>query len=316
MNKIHEYLNTCARNYYNGESTVSDEVFDQLSEASGFDSLGAKQHEHLEKHLFPMYSLQKIYEDEGRESPLRGYKHIVTSPKIDGAALSLLYINGVLVRALTRGDGIEGTIVTDKFLDSKFVPQTINLDGIVQITGEVAAPKYIENARNYAAGALNLKDASEFKTRAVTFFAYGVQPQIMPNWPADMVALSKLGFNTIKDPDIGNIYPCDGIVFRLSDNAEFYAAGYTSKFPKGAYALKERGVAVETTLLDVEWQVGKSGKVTPVAILESVMVGDAEVSRATLNNIAFIRALGLAIGDRVGIVRAGEIIPQVTHKIE
>jgi DNA ligase (NAD+) len=131
-----------------------------------------------------------------------------------------------------------------------------------------------------------------------------------------MQFLKSEGFNTVKDAEIHNIYPCDGIVHRINNNEDFYDLGYTSKHPRGAYALKERGVAVETTLLNVEWQVGKSGKVTPVAILAPIMVGDAEVSRATLNNIAFIRALDLHIGDTVGIVRAGEIIPQVTHKVE
>ncbi len=316
MNKLHQYLNKCSREYYSGQPSISDEVFDALAVSAGYNSVGAKQHTHIEKHLYPMYSLQKFYEDEGKQTPLQGYV-LDRSPKLDGAALSLLYIDGVFTRALTRGDGIEGTIVTDKFLDSKFIPQEIPLPGIVQITGEIAAPKYIENARNYAAGSLNLKDASEFKTRAVTFFAYGVENDNPGGtFSSNMQTLSGIGFNTVKDPDIHNIYPCDGIVFRINDTKEFLSLGYTSKHPRGAYALKERGVAVETTLLSVEWQVGKSGKVTPVAILSPVMVGDAMVSRATLNNIAFIRALDLHIGDTVGIVRAGEIIPQVTHKIE
>jgi DNA ligase (NAD+) len=235
---------------------------------------------------------------------------------LDGAAISLLYINGELARALTRGNGIEGTIVTEKFTNSKFIPLIIPIEGIVQIIGELCAPKYIENARNFAAGSLNLNDISEFKTRPLTFFAYGIQPNINPMFDEDMVALKNIGFSTIKDPDIQHIYPCDGAVFRLNSYKEFFKAGFTSKHPKGAYALKERGVAVETTLLGVEWQTGKSGKVTPVAILEPVLVGDATVSRATLNNISFIRALDLRIGDRVGVVRAGEIIPQVTHKVE
>jgi DNA ligase (NAD+) len=185
---------------------------------------------------------------------------------------------------------------------------------VYQITGELAAPKHIENARNYAAGSLNLKDSDEFRTRAVTFFAYGIQPSPTGKFSTDMRLLSALGFNTVKDPEIHNIYPCDGIVYRLNSQSEFTDAGYTSKHPKGAYALKERKEAVETVLLNVEWQTGKSGKVTPVAILEPVMVGDALVSRATLNNIAYIRALDLYIGDIVGIVRAGEIIPQVVYK--
>jgi len=90
----------------------------------------------------------------------------------------------------------------------------------------------------------------------------------------------------------------------------------TAKHPRGAYARKERGECVETTLVAVEWQVGKSGKVTPVAILEPVLVGDAMVSRATLNNPAFIESLDLRIGDRVAVRRAGEIIPQIVHKVE
>ena len=316
MNRIEAYLNKCARAYYAGDPIISDEVFDRLAESINYLNVGAKQHEHIEKHFFKLYSLQKFYEDEGKESPLVGYKHIDMSPKLDGAAISILYIDGELARVLTRGDGVEGTVVTDKFIDSNFIPKTIPLEGAVQIVGEICAPKYIENARNFAAGSLNLNDASEFRTRPLTFFAYGVQPNIMPNFVGDMVSLKCYGFNTVKDPDIQYVYPCDGVVFRLNDNEEFYSVGYTARHPKGAYALKERGVAVETTLLGVEWQTGKSGKVTPVAILEPVLVGDATVSRATLNNISFIRALDLRIGDRVGVVRAGEIIPQVTHKVE
>jgi DNA ligase (NAD+) len=296
--------------------SISDELFDALAESSGYNQVGARQHDNEEKHHYQMYSLQKFYEDEGKESPLKGYKDIDISPKIDGAAVDLLYLDGKFARALTRGDGIVGTVVTDKFIESKLIPQIIETTGVVQITGELAAPSHIENARNYAAGSLNLKDVDEFRTRAVTFFAYGIQPAQTESFSKDMKFLRSQGFNTIKDPDIEKIYPCDGLVFRLNNYIEFYNLGYTAKHPRGAYALKERKEAVETVLLDVEWQVGKSGKVTPVAILEPVLVGDATVNRATLNNIAFIRALDLRIGDRVAIQRAGEIIPQVLYKVE
>lgn len=207
-------------------------------------------------------------------------------------------------------------MVTEKFTTTKLVPPTIDREGIFQITGELAAPSHIENARNYAAGSLNLNDVEEFRTRAVTFFAYSIQPSSHATFRESMQYLSEMGFNTIKDPDIDKIYPCDGVVFRLNKYTDFYNAGYTSKHPKGAYALKQRNEAVETVLLNVEWQTGKSGKVTPVAILEPVKIGGAVVSRATLNNIAFIRALDLRIGDIVGVERAGDIIPKVTHKVE
>ena len=92
--------------------------------------------------------------------------------------------------------------------------------------------------------------------------------------------------------------------------------GYTSKHPRGAYAKKDRQEAVETKIIAVEWGVGKSGKVTPVAILEPVMIGDKVVSRATLNNQGFIEALGICIGDTVAVALAGMIIPQVLHKVD
>ena len=131
-----------------------------------------------------------------------------------------------------------------------------------------------------------------------------------------MRALHQWGFCTVQDKNLMEIFPTDGVVFRVNSNADFEALGHTSKHPRGAYARKERSECVETVLVGVEWQVGKSGKVTPVAILEPVLVGDAMVSRATLNNPAFIETLDLRIGDRVAIRRAGEIIPQIVHKVE
>lgn len=317
MNKLTEFLNLAARNYYAGNPIISDEVFDRLSESAGYDKVGAKQHEHLEKHLYPMYSLQKYYEGEGTRPVLPGTR-VDTSPKLDGAAISALYINGALVRVLTRGDGVEGTIVTDKFLVTKLIPHYIanqSVPDIMQITGELCAPKHVENARNYAAGALNLKDVNEFKTRSVEFFAYGVNPVLTDSFQHDMMMLKSWGFNTVKDSELWNIFPTDGIVHRLDSNKEFYEAGYTSKHPKGALAVKERGASVETKLLDVIWETSRSGKVTPVAILDPIKIGDKLVSRATLNNISFIRALDIEIGDTVGVILGGEIIPKITHKI-
>jgi DNA ligase (NAD+) len=318
--KIREYLNYAARMYYAGEPIVSDEVFDNLADSIGYNSLGAKQHDDVCKHTYRMYSLQKYYENEGSNHPLEGINDISASIKLDGAAIAITYLYRKLTRVLTRGDGVEGTDITEKFIGSKLIPQELDDESapdLVQITGEIAAPKHIENARNYAAGSLSLKDVEEFKTRAVEFFAYGVQPlSVTSTYNQDMQWLSTLGFNTIKTPELHNIYPSDGVVFRVNSNRVFLELGYTAKHPRGAYALKERNEAVETVLLDVVWQTGKSGKVTPVGILEPVKIGDALVSRATLNNIAFIRALDLHIGDTVGVVRAGDIIPQITHKVE
>lgn len=315
MNKIEQFLDSASKAYYAGSPIISDEQFDRLADSVGYNAVGAKQHENKEKHLYQMYSLQKYYEDEGTQ-PLQGIRSLATSIKLDGAAISLLYVDGNLVRGLTRGDGVEGQLITDKLLASNLVPHKIAVTGVVQITGEIVAPINIENSRNYAAGSLNLKDVNEFKTRALSFFAYGVQPTLADTFNKDLEQLHSFGFGVINEPDLDKIFPCDGVVFRVNDNKTFFEMGYTAKHPRGAYAKKERAAHVETKLLDVEWQVGKSGKVTPVAILEPVYIGDALVSRATLNNPGFIEMLDLRIGDTVAVIRSGEIIPCILHKVD
>jgi DNA ligase (NAD+) len=111
------------------------------------------------------------------------------------------------------------------------------------------------------------------------------------------------------------MFPEDGRVFRVNYNPRFYELGFTSHHPRGAYALKTREEGVVTTLLDVIWQTGKSGKVTPVAILEPVEIEEAKISRATLNNMAYIEELNLEIGCKVEVIRAGKIIPCIVSRV-
>lgn len=315
MNKIKQYLDMASASYYAGNPVMSDEQFDRLADSVGYSAVGAPQHENIRKHFNRMYSLQKHYEGENKR-PLEGVKDTVTSVKLDGAAISLLYVEGQLTRALTRGDGIEGQDITSKVLARKtLVPLNISHPGIIQITGEIVSPKNIENSRNYAAGALNLKDDSEFCTRAVSFFAYGVYPYTANTYREDMHALQNMGFETIFAENLHEVYDCDGVVHRVNNNALFDEYGYTSKAPRGAFALKVRSEAVETILLDVEWSVGKTGKVTPVGILEPVKIGDKIISRATLNNPGFIEVMEMYIGCTVAIILGGEIIPKVTHVV-
>lgn len=311
-----QYLNECSRHYYNGNPIISDEVFDRLAESVDYKNIGVKQHDNVQKHYYPMYSLQKFYEDEGKNNPLSGESDVSYSIKLDGAAISILYINGQLTRVLTRGDGKEGTDVTEKFIGSNLIPQLFHHDGIVQITGEIAAPSHVPNARNYAAGALNLKDTNEFRTRSVEFFAYGLQPYHNDTWEEDMQMLSRIGFNTVLDKGLADIYPSDGLVFRVNSNKRYEELGFTAHHPKGAYARKVRGETVEAEILAVEWNTSRTGKVTPVAILSPIILGDKQVSRATLNNIGFIEALDIQIGSKVAVGMGGEIIPVIYHKIE
>lgn len=229
--------------------------------------------------------------------------------------MSLLYVEGKLHRALTRGDGKKGIDVTEHLKTR--VPHSIhpNSPSVVQITGEVVAPKAIKNSRNYAAGALNLKDTKEFETRELLFIVYGVQPYIKETWTQDMNLLSGWKFWTVVENEWTQ-YPHDGYVFRVDSNEDFENFGYTAHHPKGAYALKRRQKGVKTILVDVIWSVGKSGVVAPVAILKPVEIDDAIISRATLHNTAFIRDLNLEIGCEVEVIRSGEIIPRIVRRVD
>ena len=315
MENINALLRRAALSYYNGKPMMSDAEFDRLSELCNFEEVGHSGGK--VKHYYQMFSLQKVFEHEiSTKNPFETYKKpVVVTPKLDGAAVSLLYVEGVLHRGLTRGDGKKGIDVTEHLKTR--VPLTIHPDSpsVVQITGEVVAPKAIKNSRNYAAGALNLKDTEEFASRELLFIAHGVYPYIRENWTEDMNLLSGWDFWTVVESEWTQ-YPHDGYVFRVDSNKDFENFGYTSHHPKGAYALKRRQKGVKTTLVDVIWSVGKSGVVAPVAILEPVEIDDAIISRATLHNIAFIRDLNLEKGCQVEVIRSGEIIPRIVRRVD
>ena len=313
MNKT-EYLEYCNQKYAEGNPVLPDEVYDRLVENTALESKVGyiEVGEQRFQHPFPMYSLQKVFIGEDEEPNWDiNQSHMMTA-KLDGAAVSITYVDGVLTQALSRGDGKEGLDITEKV--RCIVPNQIGLDGVRQITGEVVAPKTIPNARNYASGALNLKDVNEFKSRDLTFIAYGVQPQPTDSWTEDMLVISNEGLNTVTQSDYRE-FPQDGKVVRVDSNIYFETLGYTSHHPRGAFALKTRQAGVVTRLLDVEWNVGKSGAVSPVGILEPCVIGEATVSRATLHNIAYIDALGLEIGCNVEVIRSGEIIPRIVKRV-
>lgn len=311
------FLDYASSKYYAGDPIISDEEFDKLAEYHGYESVGASITGDRIAHAFPMWSLQKCYDDE----PLISLGGVVaTTRKLDGAAVANYYCKGKHFLSLTRGDGKEGLDITANM--RTLIPQEIpfsSMDELVtQITGEVVAPKTIDNARNYAAGALSLKSVEEFKTRDLQFIAYGITPHVYDTWSEDMEKLASCyGFHTVfsSDPHFLDEFPQDGTVFRIDDYEKFYEAGYTSKHPRGAFALKERKGGVLTKLLGVDWQVGRSGVVSPVALLEPVVIGEATVSRATLHNMKYIQDLDLEIGCLVEVVRAGEIIPRVLRRI-
>ena len=304
------FLSDCAKDYYAGNPSIPDEVYDSLcvlySSSPNSPSIGVKDGDN--KHFKQMFSLNKTYNKEDIPSNFK-----VETPKLDGCAVSLLYIDGIFRLGLTRGDGVTGKDITEKleYLVPAFIEDSM---GITFITGEVLAVKAMPNARNYASGALNLKDINEFKTGRLLnlyFVAYGVEPEYTDTYIKDMLCLSTLGFTTVISVEPA-FFPTDGIVFRLNNNKEFKKLGYTAQHPRGAIAFKEYEEAdtYETKLLDVTWQVGGS-KVTPVAHFQEIDIDGAKVCKATLHNAGYVEALELDIGDTIQVRRAGKIIPQV-----
>jgi DNA ligase (NAD+) len=306
---MREFLVKASKAYYEGTPIISDAEFDILAKEMGFNEVGYTDLEYEFEHLYPMYSLQKAFVGD-KHSPIPDSLDTIVTPKLDGAAVSLGYYDGELVLALTRGDGKKGRNIASKM--QHLIPTKIPNKGIVQITGEVVAKKSIPNARNYAAGALNLKSQEEFKQREVRFIAYDVQPKTTQYWSTSLAEL--VYFDTVLDSNWED-YPQDGVVFRVDSVAEFEELGYTAHHPRGAFALKEKATGVETTLLDVIWQTGKSGVISPVAILDPIKIGAAVITKATLHNIEYIRELNLEIGCRVEVIRSGEIIPRVVKRV-
>ena len=318
---MREFLDRASKLYYEGTPLLSDAEFDLLAGKHNYSSVGYTVTDAI-SHTYQMYSLQKCFDLE--DAPL-DIDECICTPKLDGAAVSILYVDGILELALTRGDGIQGRDITDKM--KELVPAKLRrsgrfkdlYNGVVQITGEVVAPSSIPNARNFAAGSLGLKNnpqgLEEFKSRPLVFVAYDAFPHSVPTWTNEMGIVRAMGLNVVTNFDVTD-YPTDGDVYRLRDTRDFEDMGYTAKHPRAAFALKEVKAGVVTTLCDVVWQLGKSGVVSPVAILDPIVIGEATVSRATLHNIQYIRELNLEIGCQVEVIRSGEIIPRIVGRVE
>lgn len=306
-----DFFEKCEAAYFSGYPIISDEEYDALVKKWNHQSVGHTVTDGV-PHLYKMYSLQKYF--DLAEAP--DTSEYVCTPKLDGAAVSLLYVNGHFALGLTRGDGNLGRDVTTKL--EELVPAMLPMGGSVQITGEVVLPSFVPNARNAAAGLLNVKDIKEFRERSqdLLFVAYDIQfENDYTDYKAVMYALAHEGFNVVTDFDATD-YPTDGLVYRLRDQKAFKKMGHTAHHPRGAFALKEQKEGVTTELLDVVWQVGKSGVVSPVALLDPVEVEGALVGRATLHNIEYIRSLDLEIGCKVEVIRSGDIIPRIVRRVD
>lgn len=307
--------------YYDGNPLITDAEYDYLVSInpSAEKTIGPRG---SVKHLFKMYSLQKYYPCRGEELP-SNLKDYIETPKLDGNAVELVYFECRLVNATTRGDGEFGEDITEKMKYILGTEYTSVSDKLHQITGEVISCKDIQNSRNLVAGALNTKDFEEFKSRVeeldIKFIAYSAEGIEYTSYLTLLDDLLDYDFLTPISEEVRNkvslgMIKTDGIVYRLNDQKKFKEMGYTAKFPRGAFAVKEDAEFQVTKLINVIWETGRTGKVTPTAILEPINIDGAEISRATLNNVNFIKSLDLNIGDSVRVIRSGDIIPTIIGK--
>ena len=260
--------------------------------------------------------------------------------KYDGLAVKLIYSNGTLVSAATRGDGTIGENVTpnartirsivlhnprlkDVVIDGEVVMLRHVLEEL-NLSRQIANLKPFANCRNAAAGSLRQQDSRVTATRRLEFFPYQSElsltllqtlgfnenDQLPFGWPITKEELNEY-LDTLADRRALLAYDIDGLVFKIVQPEYREALGTTSNTPKWAIAYKFPPQEVTTVLKTVEFQVGRTGVITPVAILEPVPVAGVVVSNATLHNEDFIRTLGLCYGDTVKLRRAGEVIPQI-----
>ncbi|MFD7657819.1 NAD-dependent DNA ligase LigA [Actinosynnema sp. NPDC059797] len=302
------------------------------------------------RHSRPMLSLEKATRPEQVEAFFGRFpgQPVVVMPKLDGLSLSLVYEGGRLARAVTRGDGTTGDDVTPLVRAlADGVPDRVDAPGRVEVRGEAvmlrstfaayntAHPdKPLINPRNAAAGTLRAKDPATVAGRRLRFFAFDLDTS-EGGAAADLEqGLRALGFDVadMRHCDtpaqaqevISGIearrndldYDLDGAVLRLANRDAYAAAGTRSNSPRGALAYKFAAEEKTTVLSDVVWDVGKTGKIAPVAHLEPVFVGGTTVTRATLANQEVIRARGIRIGDTVLVRRAGDVIPFVAGVLD
>lgn len=305
------------------------------------------KHTHIER----LYSLDKSTTFAELDAFDNRIKKVCQNPqytveyKFDGLTICLTYENGKFTRATTRGNGIVGEDVTEQVKTIKSFPLTIDYKGIIEVQGEAimrlsvlenynkTAEEPLKNARNAVAGAIRNLDPKVTEKRRVEIMFYNVNYMSEGELESQVDCVKFLKDNKFKVhpllyvcKDVEQVKECinkieqsrktediltDGAVIKLNSFKERKALGFTDKFPRFAMAYKFEAEEVTTKLLDVVWQVGRTGKLTPLGILEPVELSGATVKKATLNNYGDILRKGVKKGARVLIRRSNEVIPEI-----
>ncbi|MCP4075202.1 MAG: NAD-dependent DNA ligase LigA [Gammaproteobacteria bacterium] len=384
INRLRDEINLHNTQYYVlDDPQVSDQYYDQLlrklqtlekqfpgliTTDSPTQRVGAEASEQFEsvEHEVPMLSLDNAFDEAEMQAFNKRLSELLSlevslqycaEPKLDGLAVSLLYEQGQLVRAATRGDGRSGENITTNVRTIKSVPLKLVGDKIpelLEVRGEVYMPlkgfkqlndrqrqhdnKIFANPRNAAAGSLRQLDPKITASRPLAFCCYSIAQLLgttLPDSQFDQMQLVKLlglpispyieklnsieacsdYYHSMADKRDFLSFEIDGVVFKLNKISQQNKAGFVSRAPRWAIARKFPAQEVMTTLLDVEFQVGRTGALTPVARLEPVEVGGVIVSNATLHNMDEINRKDIRIGDTVIVRRAGDVIPEVVSAV-
>jgi DNA ligase (NAD+) len=318
-------------------------------------------------HAISMLSLDKVFSEKDLEDfenrikkrlEFDGVIEFSCEPKVDGVAVSLLYVDGLLTRAATRGDGITGEDITHNVRTIRSIPLRIlslPIPSTLEVRGEIflgkpgfkalnekaekQGTKVFVNPRNTAAGAIRQLDPRNASKIPLQMYCYSIGSSEGVELPGTLSAIFSLldSFGLPVNPDRatsngikqcldycldllakrnGLDYEIDGAVIKVNDLALQAELGVNAKSPRWAMAYKFPAEEKSTILLDVEFQVGRTGTITPVARLDPVFVGGVTVSNTTLHNMDEIDRLGVRIGDRVAVRRAGDVIPKIVRVLE
>ena len=293
-------------------------------------------------HDSPMLSLDKCYDEKTvNEWSKKINGDVIASPKIDGAAVSIKYgSDGSLIQAATRGDGSEGEEITSNIIEVRPIPNQIKLSN-VEVRGEIFMPlsvfqRYKEkfaNPRNLAAGAIKQKDPKKTAEYNLSFYAYDLLNADLKTEKEKRDILKKHGIPVapwvlIPTKEIQatyedflskrdkNDFETDGVVFKINDVLEQERFGSTSHHPRYAIAYKYQGESGMTLLQYVDWNVSRTGVITPVAVVSPVELSGAMVTRASLHNVGIVKKLKLTKNAKIVMMRRGGVIPNVESVIE
>lgn len=327
--------------------------------SSPTQSIGGKPALHLTsvRHKNPMLSLANAWDSQDVEkfySKVSAIRHLndkndvlICEPKLDGLAVSIVYINGILKYGVTRGNGYEGENITDNLTYVVNLPQKLlgkNIAHRLEVRGEIIMKtsdlleynkeallkneKPFSNSRNAAAGTLRQIHKNHNQQRKLYVYAYGLEDSVNRTHLEDLNYLTTLGFPIIEHLAKASCledllvyyeqlnsksldYQIDGVVYKLNVLSHRQLLGYTNKSPRWAIAYKFRDQSYQSTIIDIYFQIGRTGVITPVALIQPVTLDGVTINRVTLHNIKNIIDNHVTIGTKIQIERSGGVIPYI-----